>query len=556
MDDDCANLDERSSLDVPRGLPSAPPSDSMPASPAKKSSQRSPEEAGTAAQAKAKSFGARRRSSLLGGASSRHCRFEVTTSKLGSGAYGCVMLGVDVTTGQSVAIKFIADGRMKTTSLDREVDILRRLSKREHPSICRMHAYLRPTEVSSGDIRSEGGGSLPKALRGCHALVMDAARGGELFEYVVSQNGLSEPESGPLFVQLIAAVRRAHELGIAHRDLKLENVLLHGRQDETEPLQMSLIDWGLAYQHALSDDGTPVAETLHSRCGSRSYMAPEVTNKEISSTKGYNGFQADVWSLGVCLFAIHLGFFPFEQANVDHDWRARKVAAAQLKGESTMKTILDFYSQRDTELSEALLALLDRMLVFNPKKRATLSEVAESDWVKRWTASSSLSNEPSLTSLASTVSLTRAFSSTETLAHLPSESLDRIGRPIVERQDSNSTIHSTSSHASSHTSSHTSSFSAAQSIRDSIRAPARLRITEVEEESESVSHWNAVRYAIAGARQQTRQAQQQRRSSNNDPKLGRSQSFARALRSFGRKSSNGAISSRCSPTIAPEAVEA
>jgi len=401
-----------------------------------------------------------------------------------------------------------------------------------------------------GDIRSEGGGSLPKALRGCHALVMDAARGGELFEYVVQRDGLDESESGPLFGQLIKAVQHAHDLGIAHRDLKLENVLLcEGGTDTTNKIQ--LIDWGLAHQHVLASDGSPVPESLHSRCGSRSYMAPEVTNKEVSSTQGYDGFQADIWSLGVCLFAIHLGFFPFETANKESDWRARRVAMAQLKGESTMATILAFYSGGDNDLSDALVSLLDRMLVFDPKQRATLNEVASSEWLKRWMANSS--SRPSMGSLLSSSSLCNATAlircDSESLSQLPPGTL----RPTVERQDSASTIHSSSSRASSHT----SSFSGhTYSARESIRAPARLQ-TQLEEDG-AIAHWAAIRYAIAGARQQMRQAQQHKRSSNNNSegdnaRFPRSQSFGRAFRSFGRKASLG-MGLRRSSGIAAEAV--
>jgi len=323
---------------------------------------------------------------------------------------------------------------------------------------------------------------------------------------------------------------------------------LLGDDVDSEGPQIRLIDWGLAHQHVLTDDGRPIAETLHSRCGSRSYMAPEVTNKEVSAITGYDGFQADVWSLGVCLFAIHLGFFPFEQAHIEHDWRARRVAASQMKGESTMATILDFYSQTDTVLSDALIALLDRMLVFDPKQRATLSEVMDSEWVNGWAAEACRSiscSSISSGSMQNTSATQLSRCSSESLSQLPNGAL----RPTVERQDSASTIHS----ASSHTSSHTSSVSGTHSMRDSIRAPARLQ-TQVEEEGEPTSHWAAVRYAIAGARQQIRQAQQQRRSNDelhNEPRFGRAQSFGKAFRSFGRTASLGKNPHR-SPTIANE----
>lgn len=323
------------------------------------------------------------------------CRFVATSTKLGSGAYGAVLLGNDLITREPVAIKFIPDGRMRNTSLEREVTLLQRLSDIKHPALVKFHGHVRPADVKAGEIRADGSLPLPKPHTTCHALVMEAVRGGELFDYVVKMEGLGEPESAPLFGQLCDAVHAAHGLGIAHRDLKLENVLLvrkknapapsagTGQREQQHQSAIKLIDWGLAHQHVLGPNGQIVQEMLHSRCGSRSYMAPEVTNRDISSTVGYDGFAADVWSLGVCLFAMHLAFFPFEQANPEHDWRARRVIEAQRAGKSTMATILSFYPQKAVNggLSDSLLSLLDRMLVFNPRKRAPLAEVLCSEWL-------------------------------------------------------------------------------------------------------------------------------------------------------------------------------
>jgi len=341
------------------------------------------------AAAQAKQLRPVRRLSLSGGstgdlrAAGRPTRFVASSRKLGSGAYGAVLLGTDLCTGEQVAMKLIPDGRMKPASLDREVAMLRRLSEAGHPALLHFHAHVRPAEAKAGEIKAKDSASLSlaKPLGQCHALVMEACRGGELFEHVVKADGLAEDESAPLFAQLVDAVRAAHGLGIAHRDLKLENVLLCGKPGEPDAKQIKLIDWGLAHQHAFAPDGGVVSEMLHSRCGSRSYMAPEVTNRAISSVRGYDGFLADVWSLGVCLFAIHLGFFPFEQADPEADWRARRVVEAQRRGESSMQTIFSFYPHKPLALSPSLLQLLDKMLLFDPSRRISLAEVAQHKWL-------------------------------------------------------------------------------------------------------------------------------------------------------------------------------
>jgi len=313
----------------------------------------------------------------------RPCRFFASDRKLGSGAYGTVLHGTDLSRESPVAIKFIPDGRMKPASLEREVSMLHRLSETGHPSLLRFYGHMRPDQVRSGAVRAMGAADqlLPKALDDCHALVMELADGGEIFAHVVKCGGMAEAELAPVFAQLVDAVRTAHRMGIAHRDLKLENCLLSG--DAKTAQRVKLIDWGLAHQHALDGDGEVVRERLHSRCGSRSYMAPEVTNRDISGTIGYDAFASDVWSLGVCLFAMLLGFFPFEQANPSLDWRAQRAIEAQEAGISTMATIFSFYPEREltSQLSPGIITLLDRMLVFAPGSRAALAEVCASEWL-------------------------------------------------------------------------------------------------------------------------------------------------------------------------------
>jgi len=328
------------------------------------------------------------------------CRFYAGDRKLGAGAYGTVMRGTDISTASPVAIKFIPAGRMKPASLEREVAMLRRLSETGHPSLLRFYGHMCPDQVRAGAVRAAVGATdraLPKALDDCHALVMEVADGGEIFSHVVKCGGMAEAELAPVFGQLIDAVRLAHRMGIAHRDLKLENCLLStqvsgdesggggggGSGGGSATQRVKLIDWGLAHQHALDGDGEVIRERLHSRCGSRSYMAPEVTNRDISGTVGYDAFAADVWSLGVCLFAMLLGFFPFEQANPMLDWRARRAIEAQAAGLSTMETIFSFYPERSlvSQFSPGLIALLDRMLIFAPDSRATLAEVCTSEWL-------------------------------------------------------------------------------------------------------------------------------------------------------------------------------
>ena len=83
-----------------------------------------------------------------------------------------------------------------------------------------------------------------------------------------------------------------HARGIAHRDLKLDNILLNVDK-------VKIIDFGFA---AFCKEG----EKLKIFCGTPSYMAPELVRKA-----EYDGRQVDMWALGVLLFVMLTGTFPF-----------------------------------------------------------------------------------------------------------------------------------------------------------------------------------------------------------------------------------------------------
>merc|ERR1719152_928337 len=137
---------------------------------------------------------------------------------------------------------------------------------------------------------------------------------------------------------MLEGVRHLHAQGIAHRDLKLENILLSERTAAGVP---KIVDLGLAHVHARGSDGAGWAErALTQFCGSRSYCAPEVMAR-----LGYNGYAADCWCLGVCLFGLVAGFFPVDEAST-RDWRFNQVAQLQQlePAQSTCAAIFGFYS--------------------------------------------------------------------------------------------------------------------------------------------------------------------------------------------------------------------
>lgn len=104
------------------------------------------------------------------------------------------------------------------------------------------------------------------------------------------------------FKQIIHGLSYCHAFSIAHRDLKPENILIHGSKNEL----VKIADWGMAAFQS------PYAQ-LETSCGSPHYASPEIIRGE-----RYEGVKADIWSVGVVLYALIAGRLPFDDKHVPH----------------------------------------------------------------------------------------------------------------------------------------------------------------------------------------------------------------------------------------------
>ena len=172
---------------------------------------------------------------------------------------------------------------------------------------------------------------------------MEYCEEGELFNYIVKKDRLSENESSFFYYQLINAIEYLHSKGIAHRDLKPENILLG------ENHIIKLIDFGLSNYF----DGIQKLETP---CGSPCYASPEM----VGGNK-YNGFFIDVWATGIILFAMLCGYLPFEDENND----------------ILFKQILEGKIDYPSYLSDLSKDLLKKIIETNPEKRIKIEEIKE-----------------------------------------------------------------------------------------------------------------------------------------------------------------------------------
>ncbi|KAJ8247793.1 hypothetical protein GJAV_G00250600 [Gymnothorax javanicus] len=249
---------------------------------------------------------------------------------IGSGGFAKVKLGRHILTGEKVAIK-IMDKKDLGDDLPRiklEIEAMKNLS---HQHVCRLYHII---ETSAKIF-----------------MVLEHCPGGELFDYIIAKARLSEEETRVFFRQIVSALAYVHSQGYAHRDLKPENLLI----DEDHNLK--LIDFGLC---AKPKGG--LGYELKTCCGSPAYAAPELIQG-----KAYIGSEADVWSMGVLLYALLCGFLPFDDDNCMVLYR--KITRGQY--------------DRPHWLSPASVMLLNQMMQVEPKLRITVQQLLDHPWVMK-----------------------------------------------------------------------------------------------------------------------------------------------------------------------------
>lgn len=129
-------------------------------------------------------------------------------------------------------------------------------------------------------------------------IVMEYVQGTDLFDLVERTNGkgLERRQVKDIFQQLCQALQECFDAGVAHRDVKLENILIDNAGN------LKLCDFGMAM--IFEDDNDWVEDDY---CGSSGYAAPEVLQ-----CKPYRAMLSDAWSAGVVLYVMATGFQPFE----------------------------------------------------------------------------------------------------------------------------------------------------------------------------------------------------------------------------------------------------
>ncbi|KAJ3476577.1 hypothetical protein NLG97_g9088 [Lecanicillium saksenae] len=180
-------------------------------------------------------------------------------------------------------------------------------------------------------------------------MLFEFVNGGQMLDYIISHGKLKEKQARKFSRQIASALDYCHRNSIVHRDLKIENILISKTGD------IKIIDFGLS--NLFSPRGH-----LKTFCGSLYFAAPELLQ-----ARAYTGPEVDVWSFGIVLYVLVCGKVPFD----DHSMPALH---AKIK-----KGLVDYPSWLSSECKH----LMSRMLVTDPKQRATMQEVMTHQWMTK-----------------------------------------------------------------------------------------------------------------------------------------------------------------------------
>ena len=257
----------------------------------------------------------------------------IISSDLGIGSYAEVKLGIHKTTKKKYAIKIydkiLLDDEEKKNTIKNEIYILRQLN---NENIMKLYDVINTNKYLY--------------------LFLEYIEGISLLEYIQKSKNkrIEENICKKIFYQIVEAILYCQNKNICHRDIKLENILIINENI------IKLIDFGFAIKCNKN-------EFQEFFCGTLYYMPPEIVNKQ-----KYIPFYSDIWSLGVLLYTMLYGIFPFKAKKEEELF------------ELINKANLKFPTNID--ISDEVKELLMKIIVIKPNKRISLENILNDPWFK------------------------------------------------------------------------------------------------------------------------------------------------------------------------------
>ena len=294
--------------------------------------------------------------------------YQLTGEVLGEGSYGKVCTCVNIYTQLEYAVKIIekSPGLYNRGKVLKEIEIYHLC--RGEQNIIQLIEYFEEDD------------------RFC--LVFEKICGGPLLDHIQARVHFTESEASRVVADLAAAVRFLHSRGIAHRDIKPDNILCVNT-DSPDPVK--LCDFDLCSDPSNIDISTP---DLLTPVGSLEYMAPEVVNTFMLCDDGYDSDEdeemfiynkkCDMWSLGIIMYILLCGYAPFSgNCGYSCDWEEGGNCSncQEMLFQNICEGEVVFPDQHWADISALAKTLILQLLTKDSGARLTAEEVLAHPWV-------------------------------------------------------------------------------------------------------------------------------------------------------------------------------
>lgn len=239
---------------------------------------------------------------------------------MGTGSTAIVVEAEDEVTGRLYAIKVMSKSNLRARGImsktAKEIEVLKMI---RHPNIVNCVDIIEENELIY--------------------IVLEHCSDGDLLSWILDGK-VNSRNMKKIFSQILRGVRYLHSIGISHGDLKPENVLM---SDNGIP---KLADFGYAHTRRWGDEDE--------KSGTLLYACPELLKDGIFDTQ-----KADVWALGITLFAMKTGQFPYTDG--DDKYTAKQIVKRSFIWPANI--------DHDTK------SLVDKMCHLRPECRPTIDEL-------------------------------------------------------------------------------------------------------------------------------------------------------------------------------------